>query len=169
MNHWTPLFSKIVDSSIWAEPDNVCKVFITMMALKDHDHVVRYNAFGLAQRCHKTEAEVLEALRVLSSADNKRIEPQAHEGRRIERVEGGWLMLNGEVYKELMQNLNRKVYQAAKQKEYRANKRALREAGSGPLGAEAASVKAQENGMPIERVIEEEAEVRQEIREQSGE
>jgi hypothetical protein len=129
MNTWTPLFSKIVDSSIWTEPDFVVKVFLTMLALKDADQVVRYNAYGLAQRAHKTEKEVLDALKILSSPDKKRIEPQPHDGRRIQRVEDGWLLLNGQQYEDLMRSVNRKAYKAAKQREYRLKKRGTAIAG----------------------------------------
>jgi hypothetical protein len=123
MNTWTPLFSKIVDSSVWAEPDCVVKVFLTMMALKDADQVVRYNAFAIGQRAHKTEAEVLEALEVLAAPDKKRIEPQPHEGRRVEKVDGGWLLLNGQYYEDMMRSINRRAYKTGKQREYRANTR----------------------------------------------
>jgi hypothetical protein len=143
MNTWTPLFSKIVDSSIWAEADHICKIFITMLALKDADQVVRYNAFALAQRSHKTEKEVLEALRVLSSPDKKRLEPQPFEGRRIEKVDGGWLILNGQVYSDMMRSLNRRVYKARNEQQRRAKKKV----GSGiPLPGERAYVKGVEDG-----------------------
>lgn len=119
MNTWTPLFSKIVDSSIWAEPDYVIKVFLTMLALKDADQIVRYNAFALAQRAHKTEKEVLDALRILSNPDTKRLEPQKYDGRRVQKVPEGWLLLNGQWYEDLMRSINRKAYKAARQREYR--------------------------------------------------
>jgi len=125
MNTWTPLFSKIVDSSVWTEPDNVVKVFLTMMALKDADQVVRYNAFAIGQRAHKTEAEVLAALKVLGAPDKKRIEPQPHEGRRVEKVADGWLLLNGQYYEDLMRSINRRAYKAGKQREYRAKSKPL--------------------------------------------
>lgn len=102
MRHFAPLWSMIVDSSLWGEPDYVCKIFITMLALKDADDVVRMNPYQLAQRARKTETEVLDALRILSSPDTRRIEPQPHEGRRIQAVEDGWLILNGEKYREMM-------------------------------------------------------------------
>ena len=124
MNTWTPLFSKIVDSSIWTEPDDVVKVFLTMLALKDADQVVRYNAFALGQRAHKTEAEVLAALKVLAAPDHKRIEPQPFDGRRIQKVEGGWLLLNGQHYEDMMRAINRRAYKAGKEREYRAKRRA---------------------------------------------
>ena len=123
MNTWTPLFSKVVDSSVWDEPDFVCKIFITMLAKKDADQVVRGTAYMIGRWARKTEKEVLEALRVLSSPDKKRLEPQPHEGRRIEKVEGGWLILNGQTYEELMRSLNRREYKTTKEREYRAAKK----------------------------------------------
>lgn len=97
---WVPLWSTVVDSSIWDEPDHVLKVFLTMMALKDADHIVRLNAYQISRRARKTEQEVLEALQVLSSPDTRRVEKQLYEGRRIKAVEEGWLILNGEKYRE---------------------------------------------------------------------
>src|SRR5574340_653967 len=102
-NTWSPLWSGIVDSSIWDESDTVCKVFLTMLALNDSDHIVRLNAYQLGQRSRKSEVEVLEALKVLSSPDTKRVEGQEFEGRRIRSVEEGWLILNGEKYREKVQ------------------------------------------------------------------
>ncbi|MBU6231552.1 hypothetical protein KGP36_02695 [Patescibacteria group bacterium] len=146
MNTWTPLFSKIVDSSIWAEPDYVVKIFITMLALKDSDQVVRYNAFALAQRAHKTEKEVLDALNILSSPDDKRLEPQPFEGRRIERVEDGWKLLNGQFYEDMMRGLNRRAYKAAKQREYRERQKEIRRVRSENDEREARFVRADGNG-----------------------
>lgn len=97
---WTPLWSGIVESSLWDEPDPVIKVFITMLAIKDSDHVCRATAYQLAKKTGKTEVEVLDALKVLSSPDTRRHEHQDFEGRRIEAVEEGWLILNGEKYRE---------------------------------------------------------------------
>lgn len=99
---WTPLWNVVVESSLWMEPDSVVKVFLTMLAVKDHDHIVRKNAFQLARAANKNESEVLEALKVLSSPDKLRIEHQPHEGRRIKAVEEGWLILNGEKYREMV-------------------------------------------------------------------
>lgn len=123
MNTWSPLFSKIVDSSLWREEDLVVKIFLTLLAKKDFDHVVRATAFMIGEWAKKTEGEALEALRILSSPDTKRLEPQPFEGRRIEKVEGGWLILNGQYYEDLMRRENRREYKARKQKEYRDRKK----------------------------------------------
>lgn len=74
-----------------------------MLALKDSDHIVRLTAYQLSERAKKTELEVLEALKILSSPDTIRREKQDFDGRRIKAVEQGWLVLNGEKYRDMVQ------------------------------------------------------------------
>jgi len=124
MDTFAPLFSKIVDSSLWEEEDYVVKVFLTMLALKDADHVVRHNAYAMGRKCwprdDKAEAKVLEALKVLSKPDKRRLEPQPHEGRRIQKVEDGWLVLNGAYYRKLATEIAERVRKAKWAREHRA-------------------------------------------------
>lgn len=119
---WCPLFNQIVDSSIWGEEDFVVKIFLTMLAKKDADHIVRATAYQIGHWARKDEAIALAALKVLCSPDTRRLEPQPYEGRRIQKIEGGWLVLNGQHYQDLMRDANRRAYKAGKQKEYRAKK-----------------------------------------------
>lgn len=132
MDTWCPIFSKIVDSSIWKESDLVVKVFLTMLAKKDSDDIVRANAYMIGEWAKKSEKEALEALAVLSSPDTKRIEPQPHEGRRIEKVSEGWLILNGEHYRQLMIGINerarKKRWAAMRRAQDRAERAALKRA-----------------------------------------
>lgn len=135
MNSWTPLWNRIVDSSIWTEPYQVRVLFLTMLALKDRDHVVRYDAFGLARRANMKESEVMEAMKVLMAPDKKRIEPQDFDGRRVEAREDGWLILNGEKYRKLV-GLTLRERKAINQYHYRqkqAEKAAALVGGSGTL------------------------------------
>lgn len=117
-----------------------------MLALKDSDHVVRFNAFGLARRANMPEEEVLEALAILESPDVGRIEAQPHEGRRIRRVADGWLILNGQVYEDMMRRLNRREYQRVKKAEYRAKAK-------GGTAAERAYEKAYGDGVVKEQPV----------------
>lgn len=145
MRHWTPLWSMIVDSSLWSEPDYVCKVFVTMLALKDSDDVCRYNAYQLAQRSHKKEDEVLDALKILASPDKRRIETQEHEGRRIKAVVDGWLILNGAKYREMVQvEMRRARWRRGKEEQRRKAKEAFK--GSHKAAGYAAYEKMIENG-----------------------
>ncbi len=138
MNTWAPLFSSVVESSLWDEPLHVRVVFLTMMALKDADHVVRKNEYQLRRAANVEEAQVLEALKILGKPDRKRPD-QEHEGRRIQKVEEGWLIINGDKYQKQM----RRVSKAAWQKRYRASKRT-----KGVSRREMNYVKACENGEP---------------------
>jgi hypothetical protein len=142
MDYFTPLWSGIVDSSLWDEPDYVVKVFVTMLAIKDPDFIVRKTAYQIARQARKTEAEVLEALKILAAPDTKRLEPQPYNGRRLEKVKDGWLILNGEKYQEKMvQHFKRARWaraQAAKRERDRQKK--------GPTGSETASAKAYGDG-----------------------
>lgn len=147
---YTPLWSEIVHSSVWKEPDHVRIVWITMLAVKGRDHIVRLSAYALADVAKKTEAEVLDALKVLSSPDTKRIEPQPWEGRRIERVEDGWLILNGAQYQKRMAGLNRLAKQAQWMRDKRAREnevmRQVRAAKGPPLKGEVQGVNADNAG-----------------------
>ncbi len=116
-----------MESSLWQDEDDAtCKVFVTMMALKAPDHILRLSAYQIGKKCNKTEAEVLKALKILEAPDTNRIEPQEFEGRRIERVKDGWLILNGQKYQEMMQEMIRQRQQAQWQREERLIQRAVR-------------------------------------------
>lgn len=144
MNTWAPLWSGSPDSSLWDEPDFVFKVFMTMLAVKDADHIVRLSAYQIARKSRKTEQEVLEALRILSSPDSKRLEPQEHEGRRIKLVEEGWLLLNGEKYKQKIQEEMKRARNRRAQRAYRERKKG--KVSAQYAGEEQEFVEAEQNG-----------------------
>lgn len=119
MDRWAPLFSRIVESSVWDEDDMVCKVWITLLAVQDSDHVVRKDLYQLHRASRKTIEEVARALEKLAAPDTRRPD-QPDDGRRIRKVEDGWLILNGQTYEELMRKISRQVYQAKWAREHRA-------------------------------------------------
>lgn len=126
MRTFTPLWSGIVNSSLWSEPDTVVKVFLTMLAVKDHNHVVSLDTYGIAQLAKKGELEVLEALKVLASPDTKRQIAQEFDGRRIQAVADGWLILNGAKYREMMSKQAKLERDRRAQKAYREKKKLKR-------------------------------------------
>ena len=124
MDGWTPIFDIIVDSSLWLESDIVIKVYLTMLAKKNRNHKVYGTAFNIAQWAKKTEAETIEALKVLAAPDTRRLEPQEFEGRRIEKQEdGSWLILNGQKYRQRVEEIKNRSYKAQWQAEYRARQK----------------------------------------------
>lgn len=118
---YTKLFSSIVASTIWQESKETKVVWITMLAMKNRDQVVESSIPGLAKMAGVTIPECESALKVLSSPDEYS-RSREFEGRRIEAVDGGWRILNGEKYRQKMGADERREYKARKQAEYRARK-----------------------------------------------
>lgn len=122
---YTKLFSDIVASTIWREDDKTRIVWITMLSMKNERHIVEASLPGLADLARVTLDECEKAIKKLSAPD-KYSRSQAHEGRRIKKYEGGWLILNGEHYRQKMSAEDRREYQRKKQAEYRAKSNPLK-------------------------------------------
>ena len=116
---YTKLFNELVASTVWREPDHVRILWITMLAMKDRWHVVRASLPGLADCARITIPQCENALKVLSSPD-KYSRTQTNEGRRVATCDGGWEILNGEKYRNMMNADERREYQRLKKREYRA-------------------------------------------------
>ena len=123
MHTWAPIWSGIVDSSLWEESGDVVKVFMTLLAVKDSDHVARLDAYRIAKKCVLDEIRVLEILKVLASPDKRRKSHQEFEGRRIRAVEDGWLVLNGQKYREMVSQEMKKARNRRSQEAFRKRKK----------------------------------------------
>lgn len=99
---YNKIFTKILDSSIWLETDATRLVWITMLAAMDEDGFCQFaSVANLARRAVVDLDKAEEAVRVLESPDKNSADPD-NEGRRIERVPGGWMVLNAGKYRELV-------------------------------------------------------------------
>ena len=107
---YTKLFSEIIGSTVWRQPEHIRLVWVTMLALKDERHQVRCSIPGLADFARVPIDKCQDALKVLSSPDHYS-RTKDHEGRRIEECDGGWFILNGEKFRRLMSEEDRKEYQ----------------------------------------------------------
>ncbi len=98
---YNKLFTKILDSSIWLEPTPTRIVWVTFLAAMDEHGFVPFASVGnVAQRAVVTLDEARAAIGCLESVDPDSSD-SANEGRRIERVPGGWVVLNAEKYRAL--------------------------------------------------------------------
>lgn len=97
---FTKLFSSILDSSLWAEDYPTRLVWITLLAMCDQDGFVAAVESALARRANVTPAECHVALRKLMDPDTES-RSQVWGGRRIEAVEGGWILLNYKTYRDM--------------------------------------------------------------------
>lgn len=97
---YVKLFGSILDSSIWSEDNATRLVWITMLAMADSSGLVEASVTGVAHRARVSQGECEEALAVLLATDPDS-KSQEFDGRRIEKVEGGWVLLNYEKYREI--------------------------------------------------------------------
>lgn len=120
MTGYTKLFGSLVASSIWGEASATKVVWITMLAMANRDGVVEASVPGLATLSRESRADTETALRLLESPDPDS-RSKEHEGRRIQKVDGGWLILNHAKYRAKLNAEERKEYNKLKQREWRAN------------------------------------------------
>lgn len=129
---YTKLFSTLILSSVWCESKDVKVLWVTMLALTNKHSRVDGSVPGLAKQAQLTIEETEAALAVLESPD-PHSRNTGHEGRRIEKVEGGWMVLNHAEYRRKLDASERKEYLRQKQAEYRAAKKLSQANGLEPV------------------------------------
>jgi len=123
MTGWTKLFNSIVTSSIWEEDNDTRIVWITMLAMADKDGQVIAALPRFAKLANVDVNKCQQAITKLSNPDPDSRTPD-NDGRRIKKIQGGWLILNHWIYREKGRALDRREYLRQKKREERARKRA---------------------------------------------
>ena len=99
------IFQSILKSSVWIGSSKDVKIlWITMLCQKDNSGLVQSTVPGLAKDAELTIEECEKALKVLSSPDiysGDQVRNPDSDGRRIERVPGGWKILNHQYYRNI--------------------------------------------------------------------
>ncbi len=99
---YNKLFTKILDSSIWMEDTATRLVWVTLLAAMDEEGMCLFAApRNLAHRARIPLKDVERAVLCLEGADPDSSDPE-NDGRRIERVPGGWIVLNAKKYRDLV-------------------------------------------------------------------
>lgn len=97
---YNKIFTKILDSSIWLEDDKTRLVWVTMIACMDEDGFCQMASIAnLSRRAAVPLEDAKRAIEILERPDPDSSDPD-NEGRRIERVPGGWMILNARKYAE---------------------------------------------------------------------
>lgn len=115
---YTKLFSSIVTSTIWTEDPKICKIWVTMLAIADRHGEVHASIPGLAQIAGMELADTETAINKFLSPDKYSRTPD-DEGRRIEKIEGGWLLLNHAKYRAMASKDEEKSASAKRQAAFR--------------------------------------------------
>lgn len=113
---YVKLFSSILDSSVWSEDAPTRIMWITMLAMADPEGVVLASLDGLAHRARLEPVDAERALTRLEGPDpNTR---DGTDGRRVERIVGGWQIFNYQHYREIRTVTQLRA--AARQRRHRA-------------------------------------------------
>lgn len=92
-----------------------------MLAMANQRGIVEASIPGLAVLARVTLEECEEAIKILEAPDPYSRSTE-HEGRRIQKVDGGWLILNHAKYRAKLNADERREYNRVKQKESRVKK-----------------------------------------------
>lgn len=122
MSGYTKLFSSIIHSTIWQQPAHVRLVWITMLAMKDAHGVVEASVPGLAKAAGYSVGETEQALAHLMAPDPYSRTPD-HDGRRVEKIDGGWFVLNHHKYRDELSPEDQKAKAAERKRRWRDSKR----------------------------------------------
>lgn len=109
---YTKLFADIVDSSIWDEDAEIRVVWVTLLALCNADGFVRGSVGWLAGKSRVSVNKCQQALTKFTSPDPRSRTPD-NEGRRIQVVDYGWIVLNHHLFRNRtgLSYDTRRVYQ----------------------------------------------------------
>jgi hypothetical protein len=91
---YAKLLTSILDSSIWAEPDDAVRLWVTLIAMADRDGYVGASPSGIAYRTRTVSVERVNELLLKFQEPDLESRSEEFEGRRIQKVERGFLLLN---------------------------------------------------------------------------
>jgi hypothetical protein len=128
-NSYVKPFNSLLYSSIWLAPDYELRVWIAILLLKGRDHTVTLSVANLAHLANVMVEDCGKAIEHFLSPDPNS-NNREFEGRRLSKLEGGgWLVLNGEKYANMMSRDQLREYNRQKQAEYRARKKSVEHEG----------------------------------------
>lgn len=111
MAGYTKVFGTLLDSSVWGLSKDARILWITLLLKKDRQQMVHASIPGLAHVARLTVEETEAALKELEKPDPYS-QTKDCEGRRIVEKDGGWFVVNGAKYREMLNQEARLAYQA---------------------------------------------------------
>jgi len=119
MSSFTKLHDNILTSTIWREVPATKVVWVTLLAMADQDGIVESTIPGLAALANVSIEETESAIEKFLSPD-KYSRTREREGRRVERIDGGWRLLNYDKYREKLSKEDLKRKACIRQQRHRA-------------------------------------------------
>jgi hypothetical protein len=119
---YNKIFTKILDSSIWLEPNATRIVWITFLAAMDEEGFVQFASIrNVAHRANVSIEDAQSAVASLEGPDPDSGDPH-EDGRRIEKVEGGWTVLNADKHRKIATREHQKALNRERVKRHRLSK-----------------------------------------------
>jgi hypothetical protein len=107
---YTKLFSGLTESTVWVEPYATRVLWVSMLSWADQHGRVFGSIPGIARRAGVNMDECEAALVSFTLPDRHSRTPD-HAGRRIEKIDGGWRLLNYAKYRAMRDAEARREYQ----------------------------------------------------------
>lgn len=107
--HYTPIFRKVLTSALWAFHPSVRCVWLWLELSADPEGYVAADVRGVAQGANVSLKEARQALIVLAAPDPEADEAHPWQGRFIDRVPGGYRVLDFEEQRELARQESKKA------------------------------------------------------------
>lgn len=122
--------NQLIRSTVWVNTDKETKlIWITLLAIADKHGIVLASIPGLARDAGVSIEECERSLATLRAPD-KYSRTKEYEGRRLEDVDGGFLLLNYKKYREMRTEIQ--VKEAERKAAWRAKKAAAKDGGRVP-------------------------------------
>jgi hypothetical protein len=120
--NYTVLKSSVIYSTIWAEDAETCKVWITLLVMRNKNGEIFSSLPGLAHIARiNPEKTALSVQKFL--APDPASTTKDFEGRRIVEIPGGWRLLNHDKIKKEAAAANKAAYMADYMRSKRAHAR----------------------------------------------
>ncbi len=98
--HFVKIWSTILNSSVWDESPDVRVMWLTFLCLADAEGFVEGVESSMARAANLPKDRARAAIDVLQAPDLES-KSQEYGGRRVDKTEGGWQVLNYAKYREL--------------------------------------------------------------------
>jgi hypothetical protein len=120
---YNKLFSKIVTSSVWLSPTDHRIVWVTLLALMDQDGFVPISTVANLAHTARVSEEATQAAVTSFEGPDAHDPEQEYQGRRIEKVPGGWMVLNAKKYAAMSTGEKARELTRIRVQEHRQRKR----------------------------------------------
>ena len=117
---FTKLDERILQSSIMAENAEIFKVWIAFLAAADFEGIARVSAVYIASCCHLSIETVDMAIEKLSSPD-KYSRSLNDEGKRLERIDGGYKLINYLKYRQFTYSMHPEAVKKRRQRDIKGH------------------------------------------------